>query len=142
MHKKDELFQQLAKRQQAELKRSQNRADRMMWAAKSTLAVLGVLVLTVVTGAWNAASPLISDHRTTEVLQRAQATPTGHKSGTTSDGPTVGKDVKDPATGKTHVCAGRKLLYNAHVDAVYGTYNKGKPDVMVVDGEQLSLIHI
>ena len=142
MHKKDELFQQLAKRQQAELKllkqlkHSQNRADRMMWAAKSTLAVLGVLVLTVVAGAWNAASPLTSDHRTAEVLQRAQATPTGHKPGTTSDGPTVGKDVKNPATGKTHVCAGRKLLYNAHVDAIYGTYNKGKPDVMVVDGQQ------
>ena len=142
MHKKDELFQQLAKRQQAELKllkqlkHSQNRADRMMWAAKSTLAVLGVLVLTVVAGAWNAASPLSSDHRTAEVLQRAQATPTGHKPGTTSDGPTVGKDVKDPATGKPHVCAGRKLLYKAHVDAVYGTYNKGKPDVMVVDGQQ------
>lgn len=142
MHKKDELFQQLAKRQQAELKllkqlkHSQNRADRMMWAAKSTLAVLGVLVLTVVAGAWNAASPLTSDHRTAEVLQRAQATPTGHRPGTTSDGPTVGKDVKNPATGKTHVCAGRKLLYNAHVDAIYGTYNKGKPDVMVVDGQQ------
>lgn len=136
MHKKDELFQQLAKRQLAELKRSQNRADRMMWAAKSTLAVLGVLVLTVVAGAWNAASPLTSDHRSAEVLQRAQATPTGHKPGTTSDGPTVGKNVKDPATGKAHVCAGRKLLYKAHVDAVYGTYNKGKPDVMVVDGQQ------
>lgn len=142
MHKKDELFQKLAKRQLAEpkllkqLKHSQNRADRMMWAAKSTLAVLGVLVLTVVAGAWNAASPLTSDHRSAEVLQRAQATPTGHKPGTTSDGPTVGKDVKDPATGKPHVCAGRKLLYNAHVDAVYGTYNKGKPDVMVVDGQQ------
>lgn len=131
MHKKHELFQQLA-----ELKRSQNRADRMMWAAKSTLAVLGVLVLTVVAGAWNAASPLTSDHRSAEVLQRAQATPTGHKPGTTSDGPTVGEDVKDPATGKAHVCAGRKLLYKAHVDAVYGTYNKGKPDVMVVDGQQ------
>lgn len=136
MHKKDELFQQLAKRQLAELKRSQNRADRMMWAAKSTLAVLGVLVLTVVAGAWNAASPLTSDHRSAEVLQRAQATPTGHKPGTTSDGPTVGKDVKDSTTGKTHVCAGRKLLYKAHVDAIYGTYNKGKPDVMVVDGQQ------
>ena len=120
----------------AELKRSQNKAERMLQASKAMFAVLGVLVLTVAFGAWDGASPLSSDHRNVEVLQRAQATPTGHKPGTTSDGPTVGKDVKNPATGKTHVCAGRKLLYNAHVDAIYGTYNKGKPDVMVVDGQQ------
>ena len=73
----------------ADLKRSQHKSARMMWAAKSMLAVLGVLVLTVVFGAWNAASPLRSDHQTADILQRAQATPTGHKPGEVSSGPTL-----------------------------------------------------
>lgn len=144
MQNKRDLLKQLRSKQLdglerahlADLKRSQHKSARMMWAAKSMLAVLGVLVLTVVFGAWNAASPLRSDHQTADILQRAQATPTGHKPGEVSSGPTVGKDVKNTATGKPHVCAGKKLLYKAHVDAIYGTYNKGKPDVMVVDGQQ------
>lgn len=34
-----------------------------------------------------------------------------------------------------HVCAGRKLLYQAHVDALYGTYINGKLSTAVVDGQ-------
>lgn len=34
-----------------------------------------------------------------------------------------------------HVCAGRKLLYQAHVDALYGTYINDKLSTAVVDGQ-------
>ena len=47
----------------------------------------------------------------------------------------LGADTTDPRTGAAHTCAGRTLLYQAHVDAIYGTRNKGNMDVMVVDGQ-------
>ena len=61
-----------------------------------------------------------------------------HRPGYPSDNPIVPKDTIDPRTGKTHVCAGKKLLYQAHVDALYGTYRDGKLAVMVVDGSAVA----
>lgn len=37
-----------------------------------------------------------------------------------------------------HQCAGRKLLYHSHNDALYGTYKNGKLTVMAVDGQQVT----
>lgn len=37
-----------------------------------------------------------------------------------------------------HPCAGRKLLYHSHNDALYGTYKNDKLTVMAVDGQQVT----
>ena len=37
-----------------------------------------------------------------------------------------------------HPCAGRKLLYHSHNDALYGTYKNSKLTVMAVDGQQVT----
>lgn len=105
---------------------------RVVGAATSVVALFGVFL----------AIPASSGSLPVAAAQETDATPEAekpqdkpqHKPGGPSDNPTVPKDTIDPRTGKTHVCAGKKLLYQAHVDALYGTYRDGKLAVMVVDG--------
>ena len=111
---------------------SRTAGRRVVGAAASVIALLGVFV----------AIPASSGSLPTAAAQDSAATPEAekpqekpqHKPGDASDKPTVPKDTIDPRTGKTHMCAGKKLLYQAHVDALYGTYRDGKLAVMVVDG--------
>ncbi|WP_350309551.1 choice-of-anchor M domain-containing protein [Corynebacterium sp. MSK039] len=111
---------------------SRTAGRRVVGAVASVVALLGALV----------AIPASSGFLPVAAAQETDVTPAAekpqdkpqHKPGDPSDNPTVPKDTIDPRTGKTHVCAGKKLLYQAHVDALYGTYRDGKLAVMVVDG--------
>ena len=69
-------------------------------------------------------------------LPPAQAEPspessTEHKPGAPGHSVTLDADVDHP-------CAGRKLLYHSHNDALYGTRSGGKLAVMAVDGQQVT----
>ena len=72
------------------------------------------------------------------VAAAAELTDTGHVPGDAgfgvdlpADTPWAGRD------GTTHPCAGRKLLYHSHNDALYGTRVGGDLTVMAVDGQQV-----
>lgn len=72
------------------------------------------------------------------VAAAAELTDTGHVPGDVgfgvdlpADTPWAGHD------GKTHPCAGRKLLYHSHNDALYGTRVGRDLTVMAVDGQQV-----
>ncbi|PLA38808.1 hypothetical protein CYJ46_00290 [Corynebacterium coyleae] len=54
-----------------------------------------------------------------------------HKPGDPGHSVTLDADVDHP-------CAGRKLLYHSHNDALYGTRSGGKLAVMAVDGQQVT----
>lgn len=68
----------------------------------------------------------------------AELTDTGHVPGDAGFGVDLPADTawagKD---GETHPCAGRKLLYHSHNDALYGTRVGGELTVMAVDGQQV-----
>lgn len=75
---------------------------------------------------------------TADDKDNANQTPTesGHKPGERGwNSVELGDDIKDTRTDSTHTCAGRTLLYQAHVDAIYATRNQGEMDVMIVDGQ-------
>lgn len=75
---------------------------------------------------------------TADDKDNASQTPTesGHKPGYRGwNSVELGDDINDTRTDSTHICAGRTLLYQAHVDAIYATRNQGKMDVMIVDGQ-------
>lgn len=111
---------------------SRTAGRRVVGAATSVVALLGVfLAIPASSGSLPVAAAQETD--ATPETEKPQDKPQ-HKPGDPSDNPTVPKDTIDPRTGKTHVCAGKKLLYQAHVDALYGTYRDGKLAVMVVDG--------
>ena len=59
------------------------------------------------------------------------ASSTGHKPGAPGHSVTLDAEVDHP-------CAGRKLLYHSHNDALYGTRSGGKLAVMAVDGQQVT----
>ena len=64
------------------------------------------------------------------------ATPsTEHVPGELGYGVDVAADAVDTNTGETHPCAGRKLAYRSHVDAIYATHMGGELTTAVVDGQ-------
>lgn len=65
----------------------------------------------------------------------AELTDTGHVPGDAGFGVDLPADTE--WEGKTHPCAGRKLLYHSHNDALYGTRVDGDLKVMAVDGQQV-----
>ena len=65
-------------------------------------------------------------------------TASGHKHGNTGLGVNLPADQKAEGGSQPHVCAGRKLVYQSHNDALYGTRMNGdKLTVMAVDGQQV-----
>lgn len=68
----------------------------------------------------------------------AELTDTGHVPGDVGFGVDLPADTAwEGEAGKTHPCAGRKLLYHSHNDALYGTSVEGELKVMAVDGQQV-----
>ncbi|SNV57718.1 ABC transporter permease protein [Corynebacterium imitans] len=68
----------------------------------------------------------------------AELTDTGHVPGDVGFGVDLPADTEwEGEAGKTHPCAGRKLLYHSHNDALYGTSVEGELKVMAVDGQQV-----
>lgn len=65
----------------------------------------------------------------------AELTDTGHVPGDAGFGVDLPADTE--WEGQTHPCAGRKLLYHSHNDALYGTRVEGELKVMAVDGQQV-----
>ncbi|WP_297590852.1 choice-of-anchor M domain-containing protein [uncultured Corynebacterium sp.] len=65
----------------------------------------------------------------------AELTDTGHVPGDVGFGVDLPADTE--WEGKTHPCAGRKLLYHSHNDALYGTSVADELKVMAVDGQQV-----
>lgn len=68
----------------------------------------------------------------------AELTDTGHVPGDVGFGVDLPADTAwEGEEGKTHPCAGRKLLYHSHNDALYGTSVADELKVMAVDGQQV-----
>lgn len=81
----------------------------------------------------------------------APAADRDHKAGVASSSPTLPADTKVPAGSPAakpgaqpdangmvpHICAGRKILYKAHVDAVYATRFNGELRLTTVDGSHV-----
>ena len=111
---------------------SRTAGRRVVGAAASVIALFGAFVV-IPASSGSLPTAAAQESGTTPEAEKPQDRPQ-HKPGDASNNPTVPKDTIDPRTGKTHVCAGKKLLYQAHVDALYGTYRDGKLAVMVVDG--------
>lgn len=65
----------------------------------------------------------------------AELTDTGHAPGDAGFGVDLPADTE--WEGQIHPCAGRKLLYHSHNDALYGTSVDGEFKVMAVDGQQV-----
>lgn len=65
----------------------------------------------------------------------AELTDTGHAPGDAGFGVDLPADTE--WEGQIHPCAGRKLLYHSHNDALYGTRVEGELKVMAVDGQQV-----
>lgn len=65
----------------------------------------------------------------------AELTDTGHAPGDAGFGVDLPADTE--WEGQIHPCAGRKLLYHSHNDALYGTRVDGDLKVMAVDGQQV-----
>lgn len=65
----------------------------------------------------------------------AELTDTGHVPGDAGFGVDLPADTE--WEGQIHPCAGRKLLYHSHNDALYGTSVEGELKVMAVDGQQV-----
>nr|WP_120490998.1 choice-of-anchor M domain-containing protein [Corynebacterium lactis] len=73
-----------------------------------------------------------------------ELTPSGHKKGypTFKQKVILDEELEDTNTGGTHVCAGRKLIYQGHADPIYGTYDRSAPEgkqltSMFVDGQDV-----
>lgn len=87
-----------------------------MRALKIAWAAMAAALLVTSTGAWGAPT--------------AAANPV-HKPGAVGHSVDVDKHLD-------HVCAGRQLLYQAHVDALYATHNEsGQLDIQVVNGQHV-----
>lgn len=83
---------------------------------KKTLSVIGASLLAFTT--------LVSPSHATEF-----------KPGDRGFGVEVPADTRLADTGQPHPCAGRKLAYHSHVDAIYATRLDGELQTMIVDGQ-------
>ncbi|MFV8381553.1 choice-of-anchor M domain-containing protein [Corynebacterium hindlerae] len=67
------------------------------------------------------------------LVPTAQATE--FKPGNRGFGVNLPADTKMAGTDELHPCAGRKLAYQAHFDAIYATHYNGELTTMIVDGQ-------
>lgn len=63
------------------------------------------------------------------------AGPSEFRPGNVGFGVQVPADTTLPGSTELHPCAGRKLAYHSHIDAIYATHHDGELTNMIVDGQ-------